>query len=153
MAPEKGDAPTQESDILVMRFFGIGGFAFDFNIYGIGIGRYATLTFGLTDFQIQRTNRHGRPTEGSAAFPTFWAWRLTEIRSARVFKSPRWIRMAMIDASRYPFGLLLDMGASGWNVLLFSMHLEDLIQAFTSHDVHVDSHPRTLTPLVFRREK
>jgi len=150
MTPETGEPPNQNFDVLVMRFFGIGNFAVDFNLYG-GIGRYATLSLRPTDFRIQKTNRHGTPKEGSAAFPTCWTWRLTEIRSARDFKRPSWMSMATIDAS-YPFGLLLDMGASGWNLLLFSMQLDSLLQAFADRGVSIDQSPRKLTPLVFRRE-
>jgi len=153
MAPEKGDTPTLEFDVLVMRFFGIGRFAIDFNIYGTKIGKYATLSLDPTEFRIQKTNRHGKPTKGSATFPSSSTWKLREIRSARVFKTPWFISLQTIDAGRYPFGLLLDMGASGWNLLLFSMQLDHLLQAFTSHDVHIERLPRTLGPLVFRREK
>ena len=153
MAPETGDTPTQDLDVLVMRFYGIGSLAFDFNIYGTKIGKYATLSLDPTEFRIQKTNRQGSPTEGSAAFPACSTWKLREIRSARVFKTPWFISALTIDASQYPFGLLLDMGASGWNLLLFSMQLDYLIQALTSQDVHIDRHPRSLTPLVFRREK
>jgi hypothetical protein len=151
MAPATGDPPTQDFDVLVMRFFGIGSFAFDFNVYGTKIGKYATLRLDPAELRIQKTNRRGEPTEGSAAFPTSSTWKLRELRSARVFKNPWFISLHTIDAGQYPFGLLLDMGASGWNLLLFSLELDYLIQAFTSHHVHVDRHPRTLTPLIFRR--
>ncbi len=150
MTPETEETPSQDFDVLVMRFVGIGHFAVDFNLYG-SVGRYATLTLRPTDFRIQKTNRHGMPKEGSAAFPTLWTWRLTEIRSARVFKSPWWIRMAGINAS-YPSGMVLDMGASGWNLLLFSRQLDSLLQAFGDQGVGIAKNPRTLTPLVFRRE-
>lgn len=154
MAPGTGEPPTHDFDVFVMRFYGIGSLAFDFNIYGTRIGKRATLTIGLTDLRIKKTNRHGKPTQGSGTFPSFWTWRLTEIRSARIFKNPWWISLRTIDASLYPFGLLLDMGdsGSGWNLLLFSMKLDSLLEAFGSHDVHIDRHPRKLTPLLFRRE-
>jgi hypothetical protein len=139
---------SQEFDVLVMRFYGIGNFAFDFNLYGTQLGKYATLTLATTEFRIQRTNRRREPTKGNASFPTSWTWKLT---SAWVFKTPWWISMATIPSSRYPRGVLLDTGNSGWNLALFSLQLDTLLNAFEALDMRIERKPRRLTPLVFRR--
>jgi len=124
---DKEDAVTQEFDVLVMRFYGIGSFAFDFNLYGMQLGKHATLTLGTTELRIQRTNCRREPTEGNAAFPTSWSWKLSQITSARVFKTPWWISMATIPSSGNPRGVLLDTGNSGWNLALFSLQFDDLL--------------------------
>ena len=134
-----------------MRFYGIGNFAFDFNLYGTQLGKSAALTLGTTEFRIQRTNRRREPTEGNSAFPTSWTWKLSQITSARVFKTPWWMALTTIPSSRYPRGVLLDTGNSGWNVALFSLQLDTLLNALEAHNLRIDRKPRRLTPLVFRR--
>ncbi len=149
---EPGDARAEEFDVLVMRFYCIGRFAFDVNLYRTRFDKYAVLTFGLTAFRIQKTDRRGKPRRGSALFPTSSTWRLKDIRSSRVFETPWWIS-ATIGAGQYPVGLLLDMGKSGWNLALFAVKFDSLLQAFDSRGVVIDENPRKLTPLVIRREE
>jgi len=146
------DAGAEAFDILVMRFYGIGRFAFDVNLYRTRFDKYAVLTFGLTEFRMQKTDRRGTPREGNALFPTTSTWRLKDIRSSRVFETPWWIS-STIGAGRYPTGLLLDMGESGWNLALFAVMFDSLLQAFGSHGVRIDGNPRKLTPLMIRREE
>jgi hypothetical protein len=62
------------------------------------------------------------------------------------------MRRARIDPDEFPFGLLLDMGASGWNLALMSIEFDSLVHAFGSRDVHITMDPRRLAPLLFRRE-
>jgi hypothetical protein len=148
---EEGEAAQQEFHVLVMRFYGIGSLAFDVNKYGTSLGKHATLTLGLTDLRIQKTNRRGEPTQGSAAFPSSTTWRLSEIRAARIFKNPWWMARVTMP---YPFGLLLDVGDdSGWNLALVCAQFDSLVQAFGSRGIRINQDPRKLTPLVFRRER
>ncbi|MDR3650872.1 MAG: hypothetical protein P4L20_17400 [Acidimicrobiales bacterium] len=148
---EPRDAGAEAFHVLVMRFYGIGRLAFDVNLYGTRFDKYAVMTFGLTEFRIQKTDRRGKPREGSALFPTSSTWSLEDIRSSGVFQTPWWIS-ATIGAGQYPAGLLLDMGESGWNLALFAVRFDSLVQAFGSRGEGIDKTPRKLTPLVIRRE-
>ena len=142
MAENARDAGGQTFDVLVMRFYGWGPFAVDFNIHGTTIDKHATLTLGPTNLQIQRTNRRGKPTTGSAIDPSLWTGELGGIRAAQVFRTPWFMRLGTIDAAQHPLGVFLDMGAwvSSWG--LFSVQFDALVEAFRSRDVRTDTKPR-----------